>query len=165
MTTKPMNIERTMTVPFKHMTLVFILLSTFALYGCETTTHAQEGQVIGAVIGGVVGAQVGDGDGRTAAIILGTLAGSMVGQHIGQSMDDTDRMMAARTLNDNRTGEARTWVNPDSGYRYTVTPTRTYEATNVPCREFRLDATIGNRSDQDVYGTACLQADGSWLVQ
>ena len=165
MATKSMNIERTVTIPFKHMTLVLMLLSIFALYGCETTTHAQEGQVIGAVIGGVVGAQVGDGDGRTAAIILGTLAGSMIGQHIGQSMDDTDRMMAARTLNDNRTGEARTWVNPDTGYRYTVTPTRTHQHASGPCREFRLDAEIGSRSDQDVYGTACLQADGSWLVQ
>ena len=29
----------------------------------------------------------------------------------------------------------------------------------------QLDATIGNRTDQDVYGTACLQADGGWLVQ
>ncbi len=159
------NSERTMRVPIKQMMLVFMLLSIFTLYACETTTHAQEGQVIGAVIGGVVGAQVGDGSGRTAAIILGTLAGGMIGQHIGQSMDDTDRTMAARTLNDNRTGEARTWVNPDTGYRYTVTPTRTYESANTPCREFRLDASIGNRSDQDVYGTACLQADGSWLVQ
>ena len=142
-----------------------VLLSTLALHGCETTTHAQEGQVIGAIIGGVAGAQVGDGRGRTAAIILGTFAGSMIGQHIGQSMDDTDHMMAARTLNDNRTGEARTWVNPDTGYRYTVTPTRTHQHASGPCREFRLDAEIGNRSDQDVYGTACLQADGSWLVQ
>ncbi len=165
MNTKPMNIERTMPTTFQHATIILMLLSIFALYGCETTTHAQEGQVIGAVLGGVIGAQVGDGDGRTAAIILGTLAGGMIGQHVGQSMDDTDRMMAARTLNDNRTGEARTWVNPDTGYRYTVTPTRTYESASAPCREFRLDATIGNRSDEDVYGTACLQADGSWLVQ
>lgn len=165
MVTRPMNIERSMTIPYQRMVLVLMLLSIFASYGCETTTHAQEGQVIGAVIGGVVGAQVGDGDGRTAAIILGTLAGSMIGQHIGQSMDDTDRMMAARTLNDNRTGEARTWVNPDTGYRYTVTPTRTHQHENGPCREFRVDAEIGNRTEQDVYGTACLQADGSWLVQ
>lgn len=150
----------------KLRTLVLVLfLSSLSLYGCETTSHAQEGQVIGAIIGGVAGAQVGDGRGRTTAIILGTLAGSMIGQHIGQSMDDTDRMLAAQTLNDNRTGTARTWVNPDTGYRYELTPTRTYEATSGPCREFQLDATIGNTADQDVYGTACLQADGSWLVQ
>lgn len=152
-------------MPNLNKLIVAVLLSTLALYGCETTTHAQQGQVIGAVLGGVVGAQVGDGDGRTAAIILGTLVGGMIGQHVGQSMDDTDRMLAAQTLTDNRTGETRRWVNPDTGYRYSFTPTRTYEDASGPCREFQLDATVGNRTDQDVYGTACLQADGSWLVQ
>ena len=147
-----------------HKAVLVVLFSTFTLYGCGTTTHAQEGQVIGTVIGGAIGAQVGDGHGNTAATILGALAGGMIGQHIGQSMDDTDRMLAAQTLNDNRTGETRTWVNPDTGYRYMFTPTRTYEEASVPCREFRFDATIGDRSDQDVYGSACLQADGSWLV-
>ncbi len=148
------------------------LLATLTLFaasimiaGCETTSQGQQGQVIGAVLGGVIGAQVGDGSGRTTAIILGTLAGSMIGQHIGESMDDTDRMLAARTLSDNRTGESRTWVNPDTGHRYAVTPTRTHEHASGPCREFRLDAKIGNQPDQEVYGTACRQADGSWLVQ
>ena len=150
---------------YLHKMILVVLLSTFAMYGCETTTHAQEGQVIGAVLGGIAGAQVGDGSGRTAAIILGTLAGSMIGQHIGQSMDDTDRLMAAQTLNDNRTGETRSWVNPDTGYSYNFTPTRTYENASGPCREFQLDATVGGQSDEDVYGTACLQADGSWLIQ
>ena len=150
---------------YMHKLILVVLASAFALYGCETTSHAQEGQVIGAVIGGVAGAQVGSGRGRTAAIIIGTLAGSMIGQHIGKSMDDTDRMLAAQTLNDYRTGESKSWVNPDTGYSYTFTPTRTHQHANGPCREFRLDAMIGNRSDQEVYGTACLQADGSWLVQ
>lgn len=145
--------------------IVGMLAALIFQYGCETTTHAQEGEVIGAVIGGVVGAQIGDGDTRTAAIILGTIAGSMIGRHIGQTMDDTDRMMTAQSLNNSRTGEATTWVNPDTGYRYTVTPTRTYEESGGPCREFQLDATVGGRTDQDIYGTACLQADGSWLVQ
>ena len=141
------------------------ILSTGLLIGCETTTHGQQGEVIGGVIGGVVGSQVGDGTGQTVAIIVGTLAGAMIGRHIGESMDDTDRMMTARTFNDVRTGESTTWTNPDTGYRYTVTPTRTFEKSTGPCREFRLDATIANEADQEDNGTACLQADGSWLVQ
>jgi surface antigen len=149
----------------ERLLIVAVISSLLFLQGCETTSHAQEGEVIGAVLGGVVGAQVGHGDTRTAAIILGTIAGSMIGRHIGQSMDDTDRMMTARTLNDSRSGQATSWVNPDTGYRYTVTPTRTYEESGGPCREFQLDATVGGRTDQDVHGTACLQADGSWLVQ
>jgi len=151
----------------KHIGLLMAtaLISAGLFSACETTSHAQQGEVIGAVVGGVVGAQIGDGSGRTAAIILGTLAGSMIGQHIGQTMDDTDRMMAAQTLNDYRTGDSRSWVNPDTGYRYRFTPTRTHQHATGPCREFRLDARIGDRPDQEVYGTACLQADGSWLVQ
>lgn len=134
------------------------------LQGCGTT-HEQQGEVIGGVIGGVVGSQVGGGDGTTVAIIVGTLAGAMIGRHVGQHMDDTDRLMTARALNDSRTGQSTTWVNPDTGYEYTVTPTRTYEEAAAPCREFRLDATIDGRTDRNVDGNACLQADGSWLVQ
>lgn len=141
--------------------LVLALVST----SCETTTHGQQGELLGGVIGGVIGAQVGEGRGRTAAIIVGTIAGAMIGRHIGETMDDTDRMKAAMVLNDSRTGESTSWVNPDTGYRYAVTPTRTYEQGTGPCREFRLDATVGNNGHEHVYGTACLQSDGSWLVQ
>jgi len=141
------------------------LLLALALGSCETTTHGQQGEILGGVIGGVIGAQVGEGRGRTAAIIVGTIAGAMIGRHIGESMDDTDRMRTAMVLNDSRTGESSSWVNPDTGHRYAVTPTRTYEQPTGPCREFRLDATVGDQSHQHVYGTACLQADGSWLVQ
>ncbi len=133
--------------------------------GCETMSQAEQGEVIGGVIGGVVGAQVGDGSGQTAAIIIGTLAGAMIGRHLGESMDDVDRMKTARTLNESRTGQSTTWVNPDTGYEYTVTPTRTYDQSGGPCREFSLDATVGGQPDQEVFGNACLQADGSWLIQ
>jgi surface antigen len=80
-------------------------------------------------------------------------------------MDDTDRMRTAVALNDAKTNQGTTWTNPDNGNLYTVTPTRTYVQGDGPCREFRLDATVGDQSNQEVYGTACLQADGSWLVQ
>ncbi len=144
---------------------LLVFLATGLISGCETTTHAQEGEVIGSVIGGVLGSQIGGGRGQTAAIIVGTIAGAMIGRHVGESMDDTDRMQAAMVLNDARTGDGTTWINPDNGNRYTVTPTRTYEQSDGPCREFRLDARVGDQTNQEVYGTACLQADGSWLVR
>ena len=141
---------------------VFILPG---LTGCETTTHAQQGQVIGGVLGGVLGSQVGDGSGQTAAIIIGTMAGSMIGRQIGESMDDVDRMKTAEALNSNRTGQSTTWTNPDNGREYTVTPTRTYEEpSGAPCRDFQLDATVGGEPGQEVAGTACLQPDGSWKI-
>lgn len=134
------------------------------LSGCGTT-HEQQGEIIGGVIGGVVGSQVGDGTGQVVAIIVGTMAGSMIGRHIGETMDQSDRMYTAQTLNNNRTGETRQWINPDNGNSYAVTPTRTFEASSGPCRDFRLKTVAAGRSAQDVYGTACLQGDGSWLLQ
>jgi surface antigen len=145
--------------------LISTLVSTLILFGCETTSHGQQGEVIGGVIGGVIGSQVGGGSGQTAAIIIGTIAGGMIGRHIGETMDDTDRMMTARTFSDTRTGQSTSWVNPDTGYEYSVTPTRTFEISDGPCREFRLDASVDNEPDQEVQGTACLQPDGSWLVE
>ena len=145
--------------------LLMGLILALATVSCETTTHGQQGEILGGVLGGVIGAQIGEGRGRTAAIIVGTIAGAMVGRHIGESMDDTDRMRTAMVLNDSRTGESTSWVNPDTGHRYAVTPTRTYEQSTGPCREFRLDAAVGDDHHEHVYGTACLQADGSWLVK
>ncbi len=135
------------------------------LVGCETTSHGQEGDIVGGVLGGLIGAQIGEGRGNTAAIIIGAIAGSMIGRHVGESMEDNDRMMTSAALYNSRTDERTTWTNPDTGHLYTVTPTETFQQNNGPCREFRLDATIGNEANQAVYGTACLQADGSWLVQ
>jgi surface antigen len=155
--------DRTKWIGKSQVLVSTLILTLFA--GCETMTQAEQGEVIGGVIGGVVGAQVGEGSGKTAAIIIGTLAGAMIGRHIGETMDDVDRMQTARTFNDARTGQSATWVNPDTGYEYTVTPTRTFEEQGGPCREFTLNATVGGEPDQEVYGTACLQADGSWLVQ
>lgn len=132
-------------------------------FGCGTT-HEQQGEVIGGVVGGIIGAQVGEGTGRTAAIIIGTMAGTMIGRHIGETMDREDRRYTAEALYDNRSGQTTRWVNPDNGNVYEVTPTRTYETAAGPCREFTVDARIGGRPEE-VYGTACLQADGSWELQ
>jgi surface antigen len=150
---------------FSALIPVIILGITVPLSGCETTTHAQQGEIIGGVIGGVVGSQIGEGRGNTAAIIIGTIAGAMIGRHVGQTMDDADRMQTAQALNNSRTGVGTTWVNPDNGNRYTVTPTKTYETQEGPCREFRLDARVGDDPNEEVYGTACLQPDGSWMIR
>lgn len=144
-----------------------VLLSitlTLIVSGCGTT-QAQQGEVIGGVVGGLIGTQIGDGSGQTTAIIIGTLAGSMIGRQIGETMDQNDRLYTAQTLNNNRTNQPSMWTNPDNGNVYEVTPTRTYEAESGPCREFTLDATVGGQPNEDVYGTACLQADGTWRLQ
>ena len=152
-------IKKTM---LKSLTITMCL----TLAGCQTGAgeNEQVGMIIGGALGGVLGKQVGKGDGQVAAIIIGTLVGAQIGGSIGRSMDDTDRLKTAHTLETVRTGVSSTWRNPDTGNEYAVTPTRTYESGTGPCREYTVDARIDGKPEV-VYGTACRQADGSWKVQ
>ena len=149
---------------FHKLLIITITALALVLSACATPgrgENEQAGMVIGSVLGGVLGAQVGKGHGRTAAIIAGTLIGSTVGGNVGRSMDDTDRLKTAHTLETVRTNVNSTWQNPDTGNRYTVTPTRTYTSGAGPCREYTIDGVIGSKKEK-IYGTACRQADGSW---
>ena len=147
--------------------LIVLALSGFiVLGGCATHQgqNEQAGMFIGGLLGGLLGSEVGSGDGRIAAIIVGTLAGAQIGGSVGRSMDDTDRMKTNQTLETVRTGVGSSWVNPDTGNRYAVTPTRTYESTSGPCREYTIDAEIDG-STETVIGTACRQSNGTWITQ
>lgn len=139
------------------------MLALVALLGaCQAPpTQQQTGTVVGGVLGGVLGSQLGKGSGRTAATVMGTLVGAALGGAVGRSMDETDRLKTAQALETVRTGQQRTWVNPDTRASYTVTPTRTRETASGPCREYTVDARIGGQTEK-VYGQACRQADGSW---
>lgn len=148
-----------------HM-IVAAVVGSASLSGCATYQGQQEqaGMIIGGALGGVLGQEVGSGSGRVAATIVGTLVGASIGGAIGHSMDETDRLKTASTLETVRTGVPAAWRNPDTGNQYTVVPTRTYETPAGPCREYMVDAVVEGKK-QKVYGTACRQPDGSWKVQ
>jgi surface antigen len=130
----------------------------------EPATKKDVGVVSGAVIGGVVGSTIGGGTGRTVAIIAGTVAGAVIGGKIGAKMDEADKLKAAQALEGTPTGQHTTWTNPDTGARYTMTPTKTYEASAGPCRDFTVDANVEGKPEK-VSGTACRQPDGSWKTK
>jgi surface antigen len=136
------------------------------LTSCATPRGDNEagGMIIGGILGGVLGHEIGSGHGRAAATIIGTMIGTSIGGNVGRSMDKTDRLYVARSLESVRTGVGTTWSNPDTGYLYRVVPTRTYDENSAPCREYTLDASIGGKTEQ-IYGTACRQPDGSWKVK
>lgn len=121
--------------------------------------------VIGGVLGGMLGNEIGGGGrGETAAIIAGTMAGAAIGGAIGRSMDTTDRLRTGMALENVRTGVSTTWRNPDTRTDYAVTPTRTYETSSGPCRDFTVQSLMDGRQQQ-VTGTACRQPDGTWRMQ
>lgn len=144
-----------------------VLIAALTLGGCATSAGPQEqaGVIIGGALGGMLGNEVGGGGrGETAAIILGTMVGAAIGGSIGRSMDETDRMRTNMALENVRTGVSTTWRNPDTNTQYAVTPTRTYESSAGPCREFTVQALVDGRQDE-VVGTACRQIDGSWRMR
>jgi surface antigen len=141
--------------------IIFGLLAV-ALAACQSEpTKEQVGTITGGVLGGALGSQVGSGHGRTAAIVAGTLAGAFIGGQVGKSMDETDRLKAAHALETAPTGAPTSWRNPDTGSTYTVTPTRTYQASSGPCREYTTQALIDGKQET-LHGTACRQPDGTW---
>lgn len=139
-----------------------VLLAASLVANCAMNQQ-QSGAVLGGAAGAAVGSTVGKGSGQVVAIVLGALLGSAVGANIGRHMDEQDRMRTAEAMEFNRTGQASSWNNPDTQARYTVTPQRTYGAESGPCREFTMDANVGKKQQQ-VYGTACRQPDGSWKI-
>ncbi len=145
--------------------LVSVVCVALVISGCsQAPTKQDQGVMIGAIAGGLLGSRFGHNGGRALATMVGAMAGAAIGGSIGQSMDRQDQINTQLALENVRTGVSTTWVNPDSGNQYEVTPTSTYETDNGPCREYTMNATIGGKTEE-VYGTACRQADGSWKIQ
>jgi surface antigen len=77
-----------------------------------------------------------------------------------QAMSDTLQY----ALENNPSNQTADWVNPDTGHSGGVVPTRTYSSPGgEPCREFISTIIIAGREEQG-YGTACRQPDGTWQV-
>ncbi|OQW92118.1 MAG: hypothetical protein BWK78_02640 [Thiotrichaceae bacterium IS1] len=80
-----------------------------------------------------------------------------------QSRDimDYDQQQANHALEYKLVGQTFVWKNPYNNTGYEVTPTKTYETRQGPCREYEIVSIIeGQRSV--FYGKACRQPDGSW---
>lgn len=141
-----------------------------ALAGCQNGQNefgakTGLGAALGAAGGGLLGAAAG---GRGTGIAAGVLLGGLAGGALGSALDAQDRRIAAQSqqhaLETAPAGTATSWQNPDSGNAGTVTPIRTYQnASGQYCREFQQTITIGGQQEQS-YGTACRQPDGSWRI-
>lgn len=147
----------------KKIVLVSSLSLSVLLAGCAQMNNEGVGTLTGGVVGGLIGSQFGGGSGRVVAAGAGALLGAYLGGNIGRTMDRLDRLEMQKALETAPTGRAIVWSNPDTGYRYTVQPTRTYYTNQQPCREYITKAMIGGKTQQ-IYGKACRQADGSWRV-
>ena len=145
-------------------TILSLLIISLGLSGCASMTKEDTGTLAGGVIGGLVGSRFGGGTGQVLATGAGALIGAYIGGKIGKTMDTQDRMKVQQALETSKTGQSVSWRNPDSGNRYTVSPTKTYYSDNRPCRQFKTTAII-NGKQEIVYGKACRDSRGKWQMQ
>jgi surface antigen len=160
----------TFTKKEKLMLAVLLIAVAGMVSGCAGTYTKQDtGTAIGAVTGGALAYGLGkDSSNKDIWLILGVAAGGLIGNNIGAQLDERDRLLAGQTVQqtlerapDQSVGS---WSNPNTGHSGTVTPTATRIAsTGQPCREFITTVKIGG-VEQQGYGTACRQADGSWKI-
>ena len=136
--------------------------------GCATIEDNPKtsiGAFGGAAFGGLIAAAAGGGGAAIAGAVIG---GALLGGLAGNMLDQRDKRMAAeaqqRALETAPTGNPVAWTNPDTGHSGTVTPTRTYHSDRGYCREFQNTVVIDGKNE-NAYGTACRQPDGSWKVQ
>ncbi|MEZ4599719.1 MAG: RT0821/Lpp0805 family surface protein [Syntrophotaleaceae bacterium] len=150
--------------------IVFLSLFTLVLAGCAPQMGRKEtgGALLGAGTGALIGSQIGGGRGTLVAVAVGTLAGALIGQEVGRSLDRADRLAmqqnAQYALEYTRTNQSTSWRNPDTGNYGAITPIETYQTgAGQYCREYYQTVIIGG-AEQQAFGTACRQPDGSWKI-
>lgn len=155
----------------RNFALLAMVLAMFSMTACESLQNAgtkeRIGGASGAVIGGLLGSKVGGGSGQMWASGAGVLIGTLLGSEIGRSLDKAD-MVFARDANmaahEAPIGETIDWSNPESGNYGSVTPTRDgYSSAGRYCREYQQTVVVGGQEEQ-AYGTACQQPDGTWEI-
>lgn len=147
-----------------------LVASAFILSACATEGERNQtiGTVLGGVGGAVLGSQFGGGSGRIIATALGTLGGALLGREIVKSLTAEDQVKmveAEEAAHATPVGETVRWNNPDSGNSGTVTPVREGRSsqTGATCREYQTTVNVDGKNEQG-FGTACQQPDGSWKV-
>jgi surface antigen len=155
---------------FKKSAIALLALS-LTLTACEQTQGWGGGETVGtlggAAAGGLLGSQFGRGGGNAAATLGGVLLGGFLGNRLGSTIDESDRAAEAKAEKRAYTapiGQQITWNNPSNGNSGVIVPTRDgYDAGGAYCREFQQNITVAGKQQQG-FGKACQQPDGSWKI-
>lgn len=96
----------------------------------------------------------------TAAIALGAcaaVASSLAYGPFNSAMDDADKSKARQAVIEDMPAS---WKGV-SGANYSVTPTRTYESSSGPCRDYTITGTVNGKQEK-FSSQACKRGDGGW---
>jgi surface antigen len=145
----------------KHVTAIIALCFLLTLSSCAT--KGQTGAVGGAAAGALIGQAIGH---NTGATLIGAAVGSMLGYIVGNEMDKYDRQQLNHVYDRGVSNQRSSWVNPDTGNQYAVTPQPAYQdpRSNRVCRRAEIEAVIDGRIEK-TYSTACRDQYGRWELQ
>ncbi len=144
----------------KYLNIVALL---FLLLLSSCATKGQTGALGGAAGGALIGQAIGH---STEATLIGAVVGSALGYMVGNEMDKYDREQLNQTYERGPSNQRSTWVNPDNGNQYSVTPQPSYQnpTTQRVCRKAEIDAVIDGKRER-TYTTACRDDYGNWELQ
>lgn len=144
----------------KYLNIV-ALIALLALSACAT--RGQSGAAIGGAVGAIAGQAIGH---NTEGTLIGAGVGTVLGYLIGNEMDKYDRQQLDHMYERGVSNQTSSWVNPDTGYQYAVTPQPAYQqpGSNRWCRKAEIDSWIDGRKET-VIATACRNANGQWEIQ
>jgi len=141
---------------------ILAILFLFILTSCANMNKGQTGAVGGAAGGALIGQMIGH---NTEATLIGAAVGTMLGYIVGNEMDKYDRQQLNHTYERGVSNQTTSWVNPDTGNQYSVTPHPAYNTSgNHVCRKAEIDAIIDGRPEK-TFTTACRDANGHWQLQ
>jgi surface antigen len=145
------------------MKLLSLLALLFLVLLSSCATKGQTGAVGGAAAGAVIGQAVGH---NTGATLIGAAVGGVLGYIVGNEMDKYDREQLNHVYDRGVSNQRSSWVNPDSGNQYTVTPQPAYQnpSNNRVCRRAEIEAVVNGKPER-TYSTACRNPSGSWELQ
>ena len=137
--------------------LILLVLSTSCL-----ATKGQQGAAGGAAGGAILGQLIGR---DTESTLIGAAIGGLVGYIIGNEMDKYDREKLSRTYETTPSYESTSWVNPDTGNKYEVTPQPAYrdQAYDRVCRKAEIEAIIDGK--REITEAVACRENGRWVIQ
>ena len=145
------------------MKYVSVLALLFLMLLASCANRAQTGAAGGAAAGALIGQAIGHNTGGT---LIGAAVGTMLGYIVGSEMDKYARQQLDHMYERGVSNQRSTWVNPDTGNQYTVTPQPAYQepSSRRVCRRAEIEAVIDGRPER-TYSTACRNEYGQWELQ
>ena len=141
------------------ITFSFLLISILAGCAQNTTTHTTKlppgpprsikKQVIGH---------------NTEVILMNTMNSTQLTYLVSRKMEKYDRQQLNHVYERGTPNQGSSWLNPDTGNQYTVTPGLVYLSPNGGiCRKNEIVTTMDGKK-QSISATACRDDSGSWRI-